>query len=342
MTRVLLESKGVKLAFRYAACGVADQIVRGPTGMHVAPRGCGHRLCPRCGRRRGAKYSRRIMGWLGHESHGDIYAVCLTQQVRKGETLKDARDRMAVKQRRFMRWLTRQGMTAGMTTVHVVWSKGGEGWHYHVHVLAELPGGSQTVDSLLAGWRTCAGGEYVVTGEEQSRLVVGGGEAIRELREDGGDSDFWHESHGPVARAVQYPMRDMAQGVSAWRLGSDLDRVREAASEIQKSASGWKLFRAWGRWRLACPAAVAAEVKVDDGAKSEEKSDAAAPPGKPEGVGTVHRVWKEARAGNAFARSVFEALEPTVRNASDFAKRFVKYCRLASTGPPSAQGVGHG
>lgn len=339
---VLLETKGVKLAFRYAACGVSDQIVRGPNGIHVAPRGCGHRLCPRCGRRRGAKYSRRIMGWLGHEKHGDLFVVCLTQQVRRGESLKDARGRMAPKQRRYMRWLSREGMTAGMTTVHVVWSKGSEGWHYHVHVLVELPAGKFSTDELLVGWKSCAGGEFTETGEEQARLVVGGGGPIVELRDDGGDSDFWHESHGPVAKAVQYPMRDMAQGVSAWRLGGDIDRVREAASEIQKSSAGWKLFRAWGRWRQPCPAAVAAEVKekeVDDGT---DKESAAPGPSKPEGVGTVHRLWKEARAGNAFARSVFEALEPTVRNASDFAKRFVKYCRLASTGPPSTQGVRHG
>ena len=332
---VLLETKGVKLAFRYAACGVSDQIVKGPNGVHVAPRGCGHRLCPRCGRRRGAKYSRRIMGWLGHEAHGDLFVVCLTQEVRRGESLAAARARMAPKQRRYMRWLTREGMTAGMTTVHVVWSKASEGWHYHVHILVEVPGGKFSVDDLLAGWKTASAGEYCVTGEEQARLVVGAGGAIAELRDDGGDSDFWHESHGPVAKAVQYPMRDMAQGVSAWRLGGDLDRVREAATEIQKSSAGWKLFRAWGRWRKPCAAAVAAqEVKVDEQSDGKD-SEKSAPPGKAEGVGTVHRLWKEARSGNAFARSVFEALEPTVRNASEFAKRFVKYCRLASTGPPS-------
>lgn len=282
------------------------------------------------------------MGWLGHESHGDLFVVCLTQEVRRGESLKDARGRMAPKQRKYMRWLTREGMTAGMTTVHVVWSKASDGWHYHVHILVELPGGKFSTDDLLAGWRTCAGGEYCVTGEEQARLVVAAGGAINELKDDGGDSDFWHESHGPVAKAVQYPMRDMAQGVSAWRLGGDLERVREAASEIQKSSAGWKLFRAWGRWRKPCPAAVALEAKIDEPAKNEVAEGTAPGPGKAEGVGTVHRLWKEARAGNAFARSVFEALEPTVRNASDFAKRFVKYCRLASTGPPSTQGVGHG
>lgn len=339
---VLLETKGVKLAFRYACCGVSDQVVKGPTGVHVAPRGCGHRLCPRCGRRRGAKYARRIMGWLGYHEHGDLWSVVLTQQVRSGESLADARARMAPKQRRYMRWLTRLGLIGAMTTVHVVWSKGGGGWHYHVHVLVEMPLGSASRSSLLDGWSSCAGGEYIVTEEEQCRLVLAAGPAVAELRDDGGDADFWQESHGPVAKAVQYPMRDMAQGVSAWRLGGDLERVREAATELQRSSSGWKLFRAWGRWRKLCPAAVAAEeVKVDevtDGTDSEKS----APPCKAEGVGTVHRLWKEARAGNAFARSVFEALEPTVRNASEFAKRFVKYCRLASTGPPSAQGACHG
>jgi len=334
VTKLLLESKGPKLAFRYAACGLDDQVVHSPDGIRVQPRGCGHRLCPRCGRRRGGKYARRIMGWLGHEPHGDLWSVVLTQRVVRGESLADARKRMAKKQRAYLRWLTRVGMTAGMTVVHVVWSKGREGWHYHVHTLAELPAGRFTAEQLLAKWTETALPEEVVTGEEQARLVVGGGAAIAELRDDAGDTDFWNESTSAVAKAVQYPMRDLAQGLSSWRLGSDPERVLAAAREVLLSAHGWKLFRAWGRWRHACPAAVAAEAveKPDD---SETESDGSAAPAAPEAIGTVHRLWKRARQGEEFARSVFRGLEPTVRNASDFAARFVKYCRLASTGPPS-------
>lgn len=341
VTEVLLKSKGTKLAFRYAACGLADQVVNGDAGMHVAPRGCGHRLCPRCGRRRGAKYAQRIIGWLGHETHGDLWSVVLTQQVRKGESLADARARMATKQRRYMRALTTRGLVAAMTTVHVVWSKAGEGWHYHVHVLAELPGGLTTAAELLEWWGTCAGGEYVQTGEEQSRLVLGAGGAVGELRDDSGDSDFWSESKGPVARAVQYPLRDMAQGVSAWRLGGDLDRVREAAAEIQRTATGWKLFRAWGRWRKACPAALAATAVKEDAGEEGAEDKKAVPSSGDEGLGTVHALYRRAKAGEEFAKAIFVALEPTVRNASDFAKRFVAYCRVAINGPPRQSGVDH-
>ncbi len=339
---MLLAEKGEKTGIRYAFCGLGDQVVKGPNGVHVSPRGCGHKLCPRCGRRRGGKYAKRIIGWLGYEPHGDLMSVVLTQQVRRGETLRAARDRMAVKQRRYMRWLTRRGMSAGMTTAHVVWSKAGEGWHYHVHVLAELPGGAMSSADLLEGWKLAAVGEFIETGEEQSRLVLAAGGPVAELKDDEGDTDFWHESSGPVARAVQYPLRDLAQGVSAWRLGGDLERVREAATEIQRSSSGWKLFRAWGRWRAACPAAVAAAVKEQEPREDSAEESASSAPAKPEGIGSVHRLWKQARSGEAFARSVFQALEPSVRNASDFARRFVAYCRAAWTGPPRQSEVMHG
>jgi hypothetical protein len=342
VTELLLKDKGPKLAFRYAACGCGDMVVGDSEGASVQPRGCGHRLCPRCGRRRGAKYAQRIIGWLAHESHGDLWSVVLTQQVRKGESLKDARDRLAVKQRRFMRWLSRRGLVAAMTTAHIVWSKSSDGWHYHTHVLAELPAGEWSVDRLLSGWKEAAKGEYVETGEEQARLVVAAGEAVAELRDDAGDSDFWSESKGPVARAVQYPLRDLAQGVSAWRLGGDMDRVREAARELLRSGGGWKLFRAWGRWTKVCPAALVAVAKQDQVEAEERDKAGAAPKGEPEGIDTVHRLYRRARAGEYFARKVFCALEPTVRNASDFAKRFVAFCRSAWDPPPRASEVCHG
>lgn len=342
VVRLLIEEGKDKSAIRYAFCGLGDQVVKGKDGgCSVGPRGCGHKLCPRCGRRRGGKYAKRIIGWLAQESHGDLLSVVLTQQVRTGESLGTCRRRMAVKQRRYMRWLTRRGMTAAMTTVHLVWSKGANGWHYHVHVLAEFPQGAMDADQLLRGWVEAAVGEYVETGEDQARLVLGAGGPVAELVEDGGDADFWRESRGEVARAVQYPLRDMAQGLSSWRLGGDADRIRSCAHEVLRSAAGWKMFRAWGKWRKACPAAVSAAAEVkDEGEEDDEKAPGC--PGPAEGLGTVHRLWRRARQGEAFAMSVFRALEPSVRNASDFARRFVAYCRAASTGPPVRTEVGHG
>jgi len=333
VTKILLEDKGAKYAFRYAMCGNGDIAVGAGDGVHVEPRGCGHRLCPRCGRRRGGKYAKRVLGWLGHAAHGDVWSVVLTQQVRAGESLKAARDRLGVKQRRFMRRLTTMGLVGAMTAAHVVWSKSVGGWHYHTHVLAELPGGRVTADELLGVWRACAGAEFIITGEEQARLVVGAGGPIVELGDDAGDLDFWSESKGPVARAVQYPLRDLAQGVSGWRLGGDSERIAATAREILGSSSGWKLLRAWGRWRKACPMAVeAAVVKVEEAAGVDADGKPAVV-AKSEGLGGVHRLYKRARLGDEYARSVFRLLEPSVRNASEFAKRFVAYCRSAWADP---------
>jgi len=342
VTRLLVDEGKHKAAIRYAFCGLGDQVVQGGDGScSVGPRGCGHRLCPRCGRRRGGKYAKRILGWLAYEPHGDLLSMVLTQQVRKGEDLGTCRRRMAVKQRRYMRWLSRRGMVAGMTTVHLVWSKSAEGWHYHVHIMAEFPRGVMDAKGLLDGWVEQAGSEYVVVDEEQSRCVVEAGGPILDLRDDGGEVDFWQESKGAVARAVQYPLRDMAQGLSSWRLGGDRSVVYAAAREVLRASTGWKMFRAWGKWRQACPAAVAGAAKVEE--PSEEKDEgAASSPGPVQGLGTVHRLWREARKGSEFAMAVFRALEPSVRNASDFARRFVAYCRAASTGPPVVRGAGHG
>jgi hypothetical protein len=167
--------------------------------------------------------------------------------------------------------------------------------------------------------------------------VRSAGPAIEALREDGGDPEFWKESRDVAARAVQYPLRDLAQGVSATRLGGDPGKIEAAARELVTTAAGWKLFRAWGTWRKACPAALAADGAAVKGeaktAEDEGKAKAAAPgsPGSP--LGTVRQVWFAARRGEVWAREAFADFERTVSNASDFAKRFVRYCRLARDGP---------
>lgn len=333
----LISSRSTATALRYAMCGFSDRIVRGEGGAEVHARGCGHRLCPRCGRRRGGKYSRRIMGWLGYEDHGDILSICITHRVIPGESLAAARTRMAGKQRKFMRWLTRAGMVGAMTVAHVVWSLKRGGWHYHVHVLAEMPAGTMTEDRILAGWKEAAAPEWVSTDEKQRRLVCAAGPAMKELRDDAGDPDFWVEAASAVAKSVQYPLRDIVQGVSQWRLGGDPERVNACAAELVQTASGWKMFRAWGRWRHKCPAAGAAAVKVEPEVKPPEEDGAGkkkAAPGGPEVMGTVSRVWREARKGSVAARAVFRQLEGTVRHNTKFARRFVWFCRHAQGPAP--------
>lgn len=328
MCGVLVEEKSAKAAFRYACCGLGDQLTRKGDEVFVSPKGCGHKLCPRCGRRRGGRYAKRIIGWLGEHEHGDLWQVVLTQPVIEGEPLAKARKRMAKKQRSYMRWLTRRGLVGAMTVVHCPWSSRSNGWHYHVHVLVEMPRGSMTVQELLTQWVKEGGeGEHRV-GEKQARLVLSAGPAIAELKEDSGDADFWHESVSAVARSVQYPLRDLVQGIAAHRMGGDCGLMRECARELVKDAGGWKMFRAWGRWRKAC---VPAEVQKPD--EPDAEGDSATPAPGPTPLGTVGRLWRAARKGDAAAREVFRLLEASLKNDSEFAVRLVRYCRLCRAGP---------
>lgn len=257
--------------------------------------------------------------------------MCLTQRSDPGESVEDARKRMEPKQRAYMRWLTGQGMTAAMTVVHVTWNDDRKAWHYHTHVFFECPAGTLKRGRILTQWARVSAPERVYLGRDsQVRRVLAAGPAIGELKDDQGDADFWNESTAAVAKAVQYPMRDLAQGVTAWRLGGNPEQLRECATQLVNQTGGWKMFRAWGQWRHACPEAV--EEEADDAEVGEEK--AAAAPAKD--LGSVVRVWREARAGSPWARLAFRSLEAGCRNQSDFAKRFVKYCRAAwGPDPPS-------
>lgn len=327
VVRVLTEEKATKTGERYSMCGMADQLVKDGDQVRVQPMGCGHKLCPRCGRRRGARYAKRIVGWLGHAEHGELWSMVLTQPVKRGEDIRDTRARMAGKQRAYMRSLQRLGMTAAMTCTHIVWSARAGGWHYHVHLLLEFDAGVMTEERLLAKWREHAAPEKVHTGGKQCRKIIGAGGPIVELRDDSGDTDFWSEAAHGVARAVQYPLRDVVQGVSAWRLGGDAKQIDACARELVRYTSGWKCFRAWGKWRQSCPAAVEA-AKEEKAAEEEEAAKQATPAGAVP-LGKVGRLFRAARAGCAEAQEAFRLLEGSCRNQSDFAKRLVKYCRLA-------------
>lgn len=345
VTELLIESGYSKAAVRYAMCGLGDQLMSQDGEVRVSARGCGHSLCPRCGRRRGSKYVRRVLGWLAHEAHGDLWNICLTQQVRGGEEVGQAKARMAVKCRAFMRWLTRRGLVGATTAHHLKWSDDRGGWHYHVHIVVELPAGTFTREREEGAERDHSPEmreEWARIGQERGEplaplfcapLVAAGG-AIVELREDGGDAEFWKESTSEVARVVQYPMRDMAQGVSSWRLGVEPEIVKEVCRELLHNAKGWKLRRAWGRWRQSCPAAVEAErAKREGGDEGQGEDDgaerAAAPGSKGTPHGTLNRVWLAARSGDPGARRLMKGLELSVRNSGDFARRLVIYCRAA-------------
>lgn len=290
-------------------------------GYGVRPRGCGSRLCPRCQRRRGAKIARRCIGWLAAEAHGWLYSFTLTQRVEAGEELVVCRRRMERKITRFTRALREAGFLAGMLTVHVCWSEAAGGWHYHVHGIAELPrglGAQWFVDQWVGIGQAAGEGVLSVVARELSAA----GPAMADLASDDGDLDFWREASSEAARAIQYPVRDMLQGVAAWRLGGE-SRIRYCLTEITRHAKAWKVHRSLGRWRRSAPVPEAPEAAAAD----EEK---AGPVGQVAALGTVQSFVRRARAGDASVIGVFTGLELACRNDSDFGRRFVRFCRICA------------
>lgn len=344
VVEALIDLKRPKLAFRYALCGTADQMTKGPDGVGVAPRGCGHPMCPRCGRRSAGRHVRRVQGWLGYADHGDLFNVCFTQRAVRGEPVKAARARLAKKVRSFMRWATQQGLVAGMTVHHAGVSghpKTLGAWHYHVHALLEFPAGRFSTEKkpykkgthdvsmeLAAKWQEV--GDRFDDGVSplfNHRLLAAGG-AIASLREDGGDVEFWSESKDKTARVIQYPMRDLAQGITAWRIGGDSGTMGERVRELVEDGRGWKMRRAWGRWRKRCPDELAAAKELEQQEATPETEGSSAPaPSAP--LGTMRRVFLAARGGHAWALEAMAGLEASVRNDTRFARRLVAWCRAA-------------
>lgn len=339
VVRQLLDVKGEKQAIRFALCGCGDHAMTDGERTWIAPRGCGHKLCPRCGRKAGRRLVRRLAKWLAVAPHGDIFTLCLTQRTDPEESLVDARKRMNPKVRRMMDRLKRAGVLAGMRAVHIVASSSGRGWHYHVHLLLEFPAGVIDADKLRAMYVDAALPEFVQCGEDAARLVVPAGAAIPEAAEDDGQMDFWRESRSDVMRAIQYPVRDLAQGLTASRLGKDGARLAECVGELLRNSAGWKLRQTFGRWRKPPPEGepVVADVEVED---REPRSTSTAARrvllsgGSATGLGSVTRLYSQARKGSVEAAEIFRDLEATVSNSSEFARRFVAFCRRAWDGPP--------
>lgn len=348
VTRAILNRAGEGPAFRYAACGLGDVLVSDKSGVHVAPMGCGHRLCPRCGRTKGRPMISRIFGWLAAVPHQDIFTMCLTQRVESGETLPQARKRMVKHEQEYIAWLRDLGMISAASCAHPIWSENRDGWHYHVHLLIETawrsllperchtPNGSAGFEAamrkraarrLRAMYRLLRWGQSVQAKEKSSSCVVGAGPADPDLLLSTSEPDFWTERSTGLAKAVQYPVRDIAQGISAKRMGGDREQVAECVAVLLVHAKGWKLRRTYGQWRKKPPVVVAPVTEPD----KEEKGAAASPPPTPARVfGTVHRASRLAVKGDAVLRGVFTALEASIRNDTDFGKRFLSFCRAAS------------
>lgn len=323
----ILRKDGERSAFRYAFCGLGDRLVKDARGVHVAPMGCGHRLCPRCGRTKGRPIVKRIFAWLAAEAHGDIFAMVLTQRVIRGELLPAARLRLEAKAKRYLDALKDKGMIGGALVTHPAWSPGSQGWHYHVHLLLELPEGQWSVDDVKELYVEVAGNEQVQVDGRCCTLVAAAGPADPGLGSDSADPDFWTERSTGLAKAVQYPVRDIAQGISAKRVGVDRARVAECVDVLLNQAKGWKLRRTFGKWRRPAPPLPPAPTEPP----VESPAASACAPGESLVVqGTVHRVSRLAAHGCYESRLWIIALEESCRNDTDFGKRFVTFCRAAA------------
>lgn len=326
VAEVLKHNSGEKVAVRYALCGRGDLLTVVGSAVRVACRGCGHRLCPRCSRKRGAKYARRIIEHLARSPHGWLYHVTLTQRVFAGEGLADTKARFERRLRPFLRRLRAHGLASSMVTIHIVWSESVGGWHYHAHLMLD-------VDERKSAFFFCdmwcgiclEDGERV--SQVHTRIVAEMGGAIESLENDDGDADLWSEVSDDVGRAVQYPIRDMAQGASMWKLGSDTIGVQARAVELVRVAKGWKVHRCWGIWRTAAPEKCVAADDADS--VDEGKNDSLASPGSVS-IGVMDRVFWEARGGKQICVEALRALERTVRYDGPFAKRLVEFVRACT------------
>lgn len=271
---------------------------------------------------------KRIFGWLAAEEHGDIFSICLTQRVKSGERLSDARARMRRKEKNVIRRYNAAGCVAGCSVTHMIWSKVAQGWHYHVHVLLEMPKGTHTPESILQIWRDHGGENVSEAMVGAVRKVSDAGAADPALAGQSPDVDFWTESKSGLAAAVQYPVRDIAQGISGSRLGHDPERVAECVAVLLRFAKGWKLRRTWGRWRDQPPEIVAPAAESQD---KKESAAAAAPAPAKVSLGTVHRLCRQAIRGCKESRVVFTALEQFCRNNTEFGRRFTDFCRRMSS-----------
>lgn len=248
-------------------------------------------MCPRCSTRSGRRISRRIFQWLSAAPHEELWTYCLTQRVVEGESILDAKKRMVAAEREFDRTLRRAGIVSMASTVHLVWSAREHGWHYHVHKMIEAPAGVLSRELMHGIWDRLHDGDTEPMSEENGRKVADPGPALLELASDDGDLLFWREAETELSKAIQYPVRDMCQGVSAWRFGHDEDEQFASVVALVKDAKGMRMQKLWGRWTKKAPPPPAPVAPPEQKKEEGEQEKQAAPPGKERMIlGTVNQV----------------------------------------------------
>lgn len=318
-------------AFRFAMCGRGDVLCSevGGDDVRVKPRGCGCRFCPRCSRRSGHRFLRRISGHLESAAHGEIWHVVLTQRLRPGEPVGVAAARFGKAWKSWYGALRRAGMRSALLTQHVK-PRPGVGWHYHGHCLVEFkPGvdGAAACEKLEAKWWRAAGTAEFWEKTLFRRLVCGAGEALPEGA-IGGQGEFWAEPAGAVERCLQYTVRDVVQGCEGWVTAL---RTEEEIGGFVEVITGAKLHRLYGEWRKKSVVESPGEGSLSD----EEK--AAAPAGCVEErktvwheIGNISQVWEAVRGGDTVLLGLLERLNSRYCNHGKLCRRLAIVLRSCS------------
>lgn len=324
MAGFIFDARGKKAALRYAVCGRGDRLYRAGEVVGVEPRGCGHRMCPRCGRLRGLKVVRRVKEVLSSREHGYLYHMVCTRRVNPDLSCKDACDWISNASGRFVQTLRKtHGAVAGVTTLHCVWSGRSKGWHAHAHIFVEFAA-EPSIGEIVHWWRKESRGNPNVSPKLHSglfvRMVAGPGPKI--VFESSSD-DFWSESRDEVSNAIEYPLRDVMGGT---RLEATCKIPDERLSEYIGSMYSAKGTRTWGAWRKPDPPAAKEDENLPPRSGGE---DSRAPVDADDRVyyGSPDLVFRFARAGNMTYVDLVVRLERSCRNNSKVGLRLVSLVR---------------
>lgn len=306
-------------ALAIALCGQGDVAIREvSTGeMRIRPRGCGHRLCPRCSRKEGGKFVNRVTEHLANFAHGTLYHGVYTQLVMAYEPLVESKKRFEKCWNRYLMWAKKQGLTNALMVIHVTRSRF-NGWHYHGHLLFEAAK-PINVDSFQARW------QYIVNqsqGRDDTMLpfirkVADAGEAMESM--DLGDGDLFTESDNEIVKCLQYMVRDVCQGTENW-VGPG--QTQAIYSELIDALSHGRTRRLVGEWRHEV-----SERAEKENRDASELKVSAGPSGTFTELFRLDELPGLCRQHVSFAIDFVANLERTCRNRTGFGKRLIEFCR---------------
>lgn len=318
----LCRSKKWDKAMKFALCGRGDGVCTEYNGeaVRVKPRGCGVRCCPRCSRRSGHRFLKRIGGHLEASDHGVIDHIVLTQPVRGNEQVGDARKRFEGAWKLFYRKLRTCGMKSALLTEHVK-PRESWGWHFHGHCIVEWKPGTDT-DAAHAALELCwQKANKEESGREKAlfrRRVCEAGPALGEGG-FGGQGEFWAEPEGAVQRVLQYAVRDVVQGCEEWVEKLQDDKDIAAFVDVLTEA---KLHRLFGDWRKPVPNAEVSDLDTD-----AENEDTPAARAIKNGatvwvdLGSLEKLFERARMLEPMAVSVLTRLSASYSNRGKLCQR---------------------